>query len=310
MSIPAALETVRCPRAVLPCATLAGVRTWKIGDITVTSVIEVDGPAPGPFLFADATPEVVLSRHGWARGTFVDDDGMLLTRVQALVVESAGRTIVVDTCIGNDKPRGVKAWDHLQLPFLDRFRDAGFDPLTVDAVVCTHLHVDHVGWNTTLVDGAWRPTFPESRYLFAGPEYRHWSAEPHRNRPEHEDSIEPVVGARLVDLVDIDADVAPGVRLVPTPGHTPGHCSVLLTSNGDRALITGDFMHHAVQVAAPEWCSHFDTDAARAARTRHEFIEANADTDLLIIGTHFGGPGAGRIVSTGDGHEFVAVDAR
>ncbi len=216
--------------------------------------------------------------------------------------------MVVDTCIGNDKARDIKAWDHLQLPFLERFRDAGFDPATVDAVVCTHLHVDHVGWNTSLVDGAWRPTFPNSRYVFAGPEYHHWSQEPFRQRPEHDDSIQPVVDAGLVDLVDVDAEVAPGVSLLSTPGHTPGHCSVLLESGGSRALITGDFMHHAVQVASPEWCSHFDTDAVAAERTRREFIEAHADSDLLVIGTHFGGPGAGRIVSADGGHVFAAAD--
>ncbi len=284
-----------------------GVRSWNVGDITVTSIIEVDGPAPGPFLFGEATPDIVAARHGWARGTFVDDDGMLLTRVQALVISTGDQTVVVDTCIGNDKQRDVKAWNNLQLPFLDRFREAGFDPLTVDAVVCTHLHVDHVGWNTSLVDGAWRPTFPESRYLFAGPEHRHWDQEPHRQRPEHDDSIQPVVDAGLVDLVDMDAELAPGVSFLATPGHTPGHCSVLLESNGSRALITGDFMHHAVQVAAPEWCSHFDTDPAAAERTRREFIEAHADTDLLVIGTHFGGPGAGHIVSVDGGHEFTPV---
>ena len=100
------------------------MRTWAVGDITVTSVVEVEGPAPGTFLFPEAAPEVVAARHGWARGTFVDDDGMLLTRVQALVVSSGGRTVVVDTCIGNDKERDIPAWNQLQLPFLDRFRDA------------------------------------------------------------------------------------------------------------------------------------------------------------------------------------------
>jgi glyoxylase-like metal-dependent hydrolase (beta-lactamase superfamily II) len=282
------------------------MRTWTIGDITVTSVVEVEGPAPGPFLFADATPDAVLARHGWARGTFITDDGMLLTRVQALVISSGGRTVVVDTCIGNDKDRDVPAWNQLQLPFLERFRDAGFDPLTVDAVVCTHLHVDHVGWNTMLVDGEWRPTFPESRYLFAGPEYRHWSAEPFCQRAEHGDSIQPVVDAGLVELVDVDAEIAPGVTLVPTPGHTPGHCSVRLASNGQTGLITGDFMHHAVQVASPEWGSHFDTDSAMAEQTRRAFIEEHADQDLLVIGTHFGGVGSGRIVSTDDGHVLAA----
>jgi glyoxylase-like metal-dependent hydrolase (beta-lactamase superfamily II) len=282
------------------------MRSWTVGDITVTSVVEAEGATPGPFLFAAATPDEVLARHGWARGTFVDDDGMLLARVQALVISSGGRTVVVDTCVGNDKERDLAAWNRLQVPFLERFREAGFDPLAVDAVVCTHLHTDHVGWNTMLVDGEWRPTFPESRYVFAGPEYRHWSAEPFCRRAEHDDSIEPVVRAGLVDLVDVDAELAPGVRLVPTPGHTPGHCSISLASQGERALVTGDFVHHPVQIATPGWCSRFDSDSVVAERTRREFIEANADSDLLVIGTHFGGPGSGRIVSTDDGHVLLA----
>ncbi len=284
------------------------MRTWQIGDITVTSVVEVEGSAPGTFLFEGADADTVRTRHGWAEGTFVED-GRLLTRVQALVVESGGRTLVVDTCIGNDKEREVEAWNQLDLPFLERFADAGFDRATVDAVVCTHLHVDHVGWNTMLVDGDWVPTFPESRYLFAGPEYLHWSAEPFCHRPEHDDSIEPVAAAGLVDLVDVDAEIAPGVSLVPTPGHTPGHCSVRLSSGGREALITGDFMHHAVQVAAPEWCSRFDTDPAMGEATRREFIEQHADGDLLVIGTHFGGVGSGRIVSDDRGHVFVAAES-
>ena len=285
------------------------MQTWNIGDITVTSVVEVEGPTPGTFLFADAVPERVAAEHGWARGTFVDDDGMLLARVQALVISSGETTVVVDTCVGNDKERDVPAWNLLDLPFLDRFAEAGFDPLGVDAVVCTHLHTDHVGWNTMFVDGEWRPTFPESRYLFAGPEYQHWSAAPFNERPEHGDSIQPIVDAGLLELVDVDAEIAPGVRLVPTPGHTPGHCSVLLSSGGSSALITGDFMHHAVQVAAPGWCSHFDTDQAAGEATRRAFIEEHADTDLLVIGTHFGGPGSGRIVSSDGGHVFVAATA-
>lgn len=281
------------------------MKQWTIGDITVTSVMEAEGATPGTFIFPEATPEAVLARHDWARGSFVDDDGKLLTIVQALVIETAGRRIVVDTCIGNDKSRDVGAWNQLDLPFLDRLREAGCDPATVDAVVCTHLHVDHVGWNTMLVDGEWVPTFPDARYLFAGPEYHHWSSEPFNQRPEHDDSIAPVVAAGRVDLVDVDAEIAPGVRLLSTPGHTPGHCSVLIESGDERALITGDFMHHAVQVAAPDWCSRFDTDQAWGERTRREFLAEYADTDLLVIGTHFGGPGAGHIVTADHGHVFT-----
>ncbi|MFV0306906.1 MAG: MBL fold metallo-hydrolase [Desertimonas sp.] len=281
------------------------MKRWTVGDVTVTSVMEAEGATPGTFIFPDATPEAVQRRHGWARGSFVDGDGMLLTIVQALVISVGDRTIVVDTCVGNDKDREVRAWNQLQLPFLDRMSAAGFDPAMVDTVLCTHLHVDHVGWNTMLVDGEWVPTFADARYLFAGAEYHHWSAEPFNQRPEHDDSIAPVVAAGRVDLVDTDAEIAPGVRLIPTHGHTPGHCSVLIESEDERALITGDFMHHAVQVAAPEWCSRFDSDQAAAEQTRRDFLDQHADTDLLVIGTHFGGPGAGHIVTADDGHIFT-----
>ena len=121
--------------------------------------------------------------------------------------------------------------------------------------------------------------------------------------------MQPVVTAGLVDLVDVDAEIAPGVTLMSTPGHTPGHCSVRLTSGDASALITGDFVHHPVQFAAPEWCSRFDTDARRGEQTRRDFIADVADTDLLVIGTHFGGPGSGRVVSVDGGHIFAAAEA-
>ena len=272
------------------------MRSWQIGDITVTSVVEVEGSAPGTFLFAEADGDTVRARHGWAEGTFVED-GRLLTRVQARVVESAGRTLVVDTCIGNDKERDVAAWNQLDLPFLERFAAAGFDRLTVDAVVCTHLHVDHVGWNTRRRDGSWVPTFEGARHLFARAEYEHWAEDTDEmSVAVQADSVDPLVHAGLVDLVEPDHAICDEVTLEATHGHTPGHVSVRVASRGASAVITGDMTHHPIQLTRPGICSSADVDPAASTRTRHEAFARRAEAGTLVIGSHYAQPSAGRLV--------------
>ncbi len=278
-------------------------RTWQIGGIEVVPVVEAEGPTVGTFMLPDATPEAVLDRHRWAVGSFVADDGRLLTRIQALCLEADGAKIVVDTCVGNHKTRANPFWESLELPFLDDLAAAGFPREEIELVICTHLHVDHVGWNTMLVDGEWVPTFPNADYLFVAEEFAHWAAEgPEPGQDVQADSVQPVVDAGLARFVESDHVVGPSVRLMPTPGHTPGHASVEISSGNTRAVITGDLMHHAVQVATPHWGSGFDVDSAAALTTRRSFIERYADTDVTVIGTHFGGPGGGHIVTESGRH--------
>jgi glyoxylase-like metal-dependent hydrolase (beta-lactamase superfamily II) len=217
--------------------------------------------------------------------------------VHALVVDTGEHRILVDTCIGNDKERNVPNWSHLQTHFLQDLEAAGYAPDTIDTVLCTHLHVDHVGWNTMLVDGQWVPTFPNARYLFARTEWEHWDANDDETvyGPVLADSVRPVVEAGLVDLVDMDHRVCPEVCLEPTPGHTPGHVSVHIRSGGAEALITGDCIHHPVQMTRPDWCSSADVDQAQGLQTRETLLQRYVDQDILIIGTHFATPTAGHI---------------
>jgi len=276
------------------------VAAWQVGAVRVTRVVEVEGPSPGTFLFAEATPERLL-QHAWLQPHFLTPDGRTLGAIHAFVIESAGRVILVDTCVGNDKARTVKAWNMRKGRFLEDLAEAGFPRERIDTVLCTHLHVDHVGWNTMLVDGRWVPTFPNARYLFAQREWEHWSREP----PTHDgdvqgDSVRPVVDAGLADLVAMDHRITDEVRLEPTPGHTPGHVSVRISSAGSEAVITGDLMHHPVQCAEPGWASRFDVDPDAARATRRAFLERYADGPVLVLGTHFATPTAGRIVRDGE----------
>ncbi|MEP6624982.1 MAG: MBL fold metallo-hydrolase [Acidimicrobiia bacterium] len=276
------------------------MNTWRVGNVSITSVVEIEAPIPGELMIPSATGATVQT-HPWLVPNFATDDGLVVLRIQLLVVESEGKRIAIDTCIGNDKPRTNVFFDHMQTPFLASLDAAGFPRESFDVVVCTHLHVDHVGWNTMFVDGAWVPTFPNARYLIGRVESEHWDAYGiHEDGDVYGDSVRPVIEAGLVELVEFGHRVTRDVVLEPTPGHSPGHQSVHISSDGAEALITGDVMHHPIQCAEPHFASTFDSDADHAQATRREFLARYAGTDVLVIGTHFAGVGAGHIVADGD----------
>jgi len=286
-------------------ATTYPVLRWAIGEARITRVVESEGPTPFAFLYPDFAPERLL-QHAWLRPNFLCDDGRLLLSIHAFVIESKGRRIVVDTCVGNDKPRQVAAWNMRQGRFLEDMAEAGCPRESIDLVLCTHLHIDHVGWNTMLKDGKWVPTFPRARYLFARQEWEHWSRDAKASAAAvFQDSVRPIVDAGLADLVAMDHAITPEVRLEPTPGHTPGHVSVRISSQGSDAVITGDLMHHPAQCADLELKTRFDSDAAAATRTRREFLEKYKDGKVLVLGTHFAAPTAGRFVRDGNAFRFV-----
>jgi glyoxylase-like metal-dependent hydrolase (beta-lactamase superfamily II) len=278
--------------------------SWSFGAVRVHSVKELELPIPGAGIVPQATPEQ-LARHPWLAPRFVTPAGELRLLIQALVVESQGRRIVVDTCVGNDKDRALPPLHHLSTSFLDDLKAAGFPRESIDTVVCTHLHVDHVGWNTMKIGERWVPTFPNARYLVVRSEWEHWSREDDRSMGDLlGDSVKPVFDAGLVDLVGPGHAVTGEVALEPTPGHTPGHASVRIRSQGVEAVITGDLMHHPVQCAHPEWGSSADVDPAAAEATRRAFLAAQAGRPVRVIGTHFAGPYAGRIVRDGAAYRF------
>ncbi len=286
---------------------------WTVGTTTITAIVESESITSPRFLFRGVNRSDVLAMAEdapWLRPDFVDENGYLLQRIQCLVIDTGSRRIAVDTCIGNDKKRSNPGWNALQLPFLADLEVAGYPVESIDTVVCTHLHVDHVGWNTRLIDGQWVPTFPNARYVFVRPEVDHWSAEYaagiDANGDVFGDSVAPILQAGLADIVEVDHEICAEVRLDSTPGHTPGHVSVVIESGGQTAVITGDMIHTPLQIAKVELSSDFDVDPAQAARTRNSFLERYRD-HAVVIGTHWGGAGAGRIRSNGSGQWSVEV---
>jgi glyoxylase-like metal-dependent hydrolase (beta-lactamase superfamily II) len=271
---------------------------WQVGDVRITRVQELE--APGMRFIVPQATAANLAGIPWLT-PFLADTGEAVGSVHALVLEVADRRMVVDTCIGNDKQRRIPTWNRRQGPFLDQLTAAGYAPASIDTVICTHLHVDHVGWNTRLVADAWVPTFPQARYLVARPEWEHWAQEQdHWTQILMADSVRPIFDAGLADLVETEHVVHDTIRFEPTPGHTPGHVSVHITSRGEEAVITGDLVHHPSQFARPDWGSSADSNPAQADRTRKAFMARYADTPVLIIGTHFAGPTAGRLRRDGE----------
>ena len=289
------------------------VRRWTVGDVTITKVSEgvleagLDMPSDAEGFLAHGTRQTLLDID-WLRPDFVTEEGAVRLAFHALVIETPTCRIVVDTCVGNHKDRPTHHfWQRLDLPFLRTLAEAGFDRNAVDMVVCTHLHVDHVGWNTMMVDGRWLPTFPNARYLLGRTEFAHCErrmAEPDDGRSFHpgvflEDSIRPILDAGLGDLVESDHRLCDEVRLIPTAGHTPGHVSVVIESRGETALITGDTIHHPSQLRHPDWSIRADHDVAQAIETRRHLLERVADTGQLVIGTHWAGRSSGQVVREG-----------
>lgn len=272
--------------------------SWQVGDVKITQIVELTTASLGPHLLPQATPEIMASVD-WM-SPFVDERHRLILSMHTLVMESQGQTIMVDTCVGNDKPRTYPRWNLMQGDFLDKFANAGFSTDQIDTVLCTHMHVDHVGWNTRLVDGRWEPTFDRAEYLFAEDEWNHWRVEEQEYGPVIEDSVQPIFDAGQAVLVQGTHQVTDEIALEPTPGHTPGHVSVHITSRGEEAVITGDMIHHPCQIKHPSWATSADTNQALAVATRDSFLQKYADRPVLIIGTHFAAPTAGKIVVDGD----------
>ncbi|WP_406419099.1 MBL fold metallo-hydrolase [Streptomyces sp. NBC_01614] len=295
-------------------AAPGSIPSWTVGDLTVHRIDEVLlPPATGPWLLPDATSDVV-SRHDWLRPDFADRQGTLHLDSHSFAFEAGGLRVLVDTGIGNGKTRANPAWHNLRTGYLEHLTAAGFPPDSVDLVLLTHLHTDHVGWNTREVDGEWVPTFPNARYVTSRTEREFWDAydmdEPRRHM--FDDSVIPVEKAGLLDLVDVrpeGTDIAPGLRLLPTPGHTPGHIAVQLSDSGESALITGDALHHPVQFAHPAIGSCVDIDPRQSEESRRKLIGSLAETDTLVLGTHFPPPTAGRVITHGDAYRLRPVRA-
>jgi glyoxylase-like metal-dependent hydrolase (beta-lactamase superfamily II) len=279
-----------------------------LGEVTIDRVIEIPRSSfPTTTMLPDARKDVIASHMDWLEPFYDDDVGDLGSRIGSYVVRTPQTTVLVDTGVGNDKERpDSPLWNRRQGTWLADLAAAGVEPEDVDVVLCTHLHVDHVGWNTRLVDGRWVPTFPSARYLFVGEEYEFWRFE-HASGREHygciADSVLPIVEAGRATLVESTHAIDDWLRFEPWPGHTPGHACVRLTTGAGEAIFSGDLMHRTVQVAEPQWSSIFCSDPEQARVTRRAFVERHADSGVLLLAAHF--PRPGRIVSDRRGFRLI-----
>jgi glyoxylase-like metal-dependent hydrolase (beta-lactamase superfamily II) len=267
---------------------------WAVGAVTVRRVVENVLPVEATWLYPDITAAQLDPHRSWLCPHHVTDEGHVLLSIHTFVVESEGRTIVVDTCVGPHRSRLTGRAEFVDE--LDAAIDGGL--AAVDVVLCTHLHYDHVGWHTREVDGGRVPTFPNARYLVSRRELATLDGGDHQRMGPL--VLDPVIAAGLLDVVDEDHEVTGEVRLVPTPGHTPGHVAVMLASHGAHGIIIGDLAHSPLQFAVPELAAGFDWDPAMAATTRRGLAARLADTGVVVFGTHFARPTAG-VLATVDG---------
>jgi len=281
---------------------------WKVGQVEITQLVEMADDELFSTFIPEAKPERILAID-WLRPHFADDSGKLKALVQSFLIRSVGQNILIDTCNGNGKERpNMPTWGNLQTDFLKRFTESGVAPEAVDVVLCTHLHFDHVGWNTRLENGQWVPTFPRARYLISQSEYDYWIKRPAQEMIDDfnglDDSVIPIIRAGLAEFVGDDYRLDENICLIPTPGHTPHHVSVRIESAGQKAIVSGDVMHHPCQIAHQDWTTQADTYPDQAIATRQRFLKEIQDSKTLLIGSHFANPVAGCVIATPKGLAF------
>ncbi|MGE0680396.1 MAG: MBL fold metallo-hydrolase [Candidatus Binatia bacterium] len=280
----------------------AAVQSFAIGNIRLTKVVDSLESTSPRFLYVDTQRSDFDPHLKWLQPHFLDAEKNILLSIHTFLVRTTHHTILIDTCIGNDKEApAFPQWTGRKGSYLRDLAAVGCAPEAVDYVFCTHMHIDHTGWNTRLQDGRWVPTFPNATYLFNKREWEHWQdAQDAMDQAVVRQNLLPIIEAGRAEWVDNAWGIDDEVTLVPTPGHTPGHCSVQLRSRGQTAMITGDMMVHPVQIAEPQWSQRADTDKALAIATRTRFVNQHCDTDTLILGTHFNTPTGVYIVSAGE----------
>jgi glyoxylase-like metal-dependent hydrolase (beta-lactamase superfamily II) len=280
------------------------VRDVTLGRLSVSRVYEDDAVIPLSVALPSVTAQDLARLKSWYWDADLAADpseaGMRIS-VHSFVLRVDGRNILVDTCCGNDKKRSLPPVNMQNWPYLENLARAGLRPEDIDLVMCTHLHFDHVGWNTRLKDGSWVPTFPKARYLFGRKDLEFFSKQRHEalHREAFDDSVAPILDAGLADIVDTDTrihrEIGDGIWLEDVSGHSPGNLCVIAECGGDRAIFSGDCFHHPVQVIRPDAAFFSDEDPSQAIVTRQRLLERYADTDAIFFPAHFMGATAGRV---------------
>jgi glyoxylase-like metal-dependent hydrolase (beta-lactamase superfamily II) len=290
---------------------MASPNHWTFGTTTLQRVVESERPIMPPFeIFGDCTQAHLDANRSWLQPRFQDAaSGNLILSIQSYLVRQNGLTILVDSCGGNDKERARPHFHKQRGPWLETLRATGVAPEDVDIVLCTHLHVDHVGWNTRLENGRWVPTFPNARYLIAQREWDFWrNAGPEalvRTGDFITDSVLPIIASGQADMIGDEHAIRSDISLEPAYGHTPGQTMMRIGSGGGAAMLIADMMHHPLQIRYPDWSTRFDIDPVMARRTRTEFLKAHAGTGRLIFPCHFPSPSGGRLERDGADYRFI-----
>ncbi len=291
---------------------ISDMQTTRIGDFEVHRLTEFEGPFIAPEIFFPDFDADVLRAHPDMAGPRLIDPatGKLVFSFHCFIVKTGRHTILIDSCLGNDKERPTRPQFHrLRTPFLTDLANAGVSVEDVDYVMCTHLHWDHVGWNTRLENGRWVPTFPNARYVMARREFDHWQGvhqqgedTPHRRA--FEDSVLPVVRTGQSVLVDDDYAFEDGLWFESAPGHTPGNVVIHARSRDDGAVFLGDVLHHQLQLAKPEWSTVACSDRELSRKTRTRLVEEYAERGTRLLPAHFPAPTVGRIVRHGSAYRY------
>ncbi|MEL6684406.1 MAG: MBL fold metallo-hydrolase [Pseudomonadota bacterium] len=267
----------------------------KIGEVEVWRILEIHAPfMPPEELYPNAGPDVGAVIENLAPGSIDAASGRLILPIQGFLLKTPAHVILVDSCVGNHKnnPNDPDWHQRADGRFMAALTAAGVSPAEVDYVLCTHLHIDHIGWNTQLEDGRWVPTFPNARYLMPADDE---TAQRARNSPAYVESVLPVIEAGQAELVQAGHALGDHVTLIPTPGHTPGHVSVLVKSGGREAVITGDALHSSAQCTHPDWHFLYDADAPLAVTSRRQLLERCAESNAVVLGSHFALPSLGHV---------------
>ena len=291
------------------------MKTQVLGKFRIDRVVESEGPfAALEMMLPGITAADIDAHTDWLKPLFVAPDNRAIMSFHSYILKTPHHVILVDACVGNDKDRPERpTWHRQQFRYLEAMAAVGVRPQDIDFVCCTHLHADHVGWNTRLEEGRWVPTFTKARYVFAKTEYEHWermhrqSTEqglPVLNHGSFADSVLPVVDAGRALMVGDDFEFETGVYLQAAHGHTPGNCTLHAHSEGRQAVFSGDILHTPAQLINPAWSSRFCVDPVQSAAARFKLVHALADTSTLLLTGHFPTPVAGRIVSRGDHFRF------
>lgn len=289
-----------------------------LGRLTVRKVVEMESGLPLPAMFPAVNSADLATMARWWRdpGFTTEPAGStLMLSMHSYVISLDGANVLIDACNGNCKQRSLPFINMLDTPYMANLEAAGVSPEEIDLVLCTHLHFDHVGWNTRFENGRWVPTFPNARYVFGKRDYEHWASQ-HEDALHHEafmDSVLPVVEAGLAEIIDVESEtpvfqaIGDGIWLEPAFGHSPGCCVIHAQAGGAKALFWGDVIHHPIQLVRPELPLMFDHDPALAATVRQTLLNRVADTDTMCFPAHFRGNSAGHVRRDGSRFRYDFV---